>query len=96
VPRIPAIPSAESVNWQALDGRSRELLRHVGLRLAQGQSNGQIASALNDDRPALQHLALPSVVSPHWVAHVASELRTAIVAAASTLSTSASLTTTAT
>jgi hypothetical protein len=84
---VPSTPSPEDVDWTALDGRSRELLQVVGVRLAFDRGYHDIVDELNADPPELQHLVLPQPITHAWVAKVVGELRSAIVAAASTMTT---------
>jgi hypothetical protein len=79
---IPPTPRAADVDWSRLDGRQRELLKIVGLRLLTANNAAEIADDLNHDRPELQHLDMPEQVTSTWVNKVTYELRLAIVEAA--------------
>jgi hypothetical protein len=84
---MPPTPSPGDVNWQALSPRERELLQQVGLRIVHEKNYTDIADELNAARPALRHVELPVVVTNVWVSRAVDELRFAIAAAASTMTT---------
>ena len=72
-------PTPDEVDWRLLTPRGHAILRWIAVPISLGLTHKQVAERFNLQRPEIENLPLPPVVSPDWVSRqlrrVRAELR---------------------